>query len=135
MTSRQWSTLYNLIMAIGEFLGKKSGHMECAKILGKFSLVPSLGIVCWMVYCYWTNFYTKYREYYLCTLGLMLIMTYRYCIVLTQNLIRGNKIANSLNKDVIGSIMSYSLLLGIAVGNIISLTFPYLKIYFFEGNE
>ena len=118
-------------MAFGEILGKKTGHFSCTPIFGKLTLLPCILIVFWMIYSYFYNIYNKYSYYWIITLGLMFFMTYRYSAVLTHFLIKGNQTANHINKDVIGSVMSYSLLLGIAAGNLISLTFPFIKNRFF----
>ena len=119
-------------MAIGEILGKLTGHWQCIRPFARASLPPVVIIIFWMLFVYVTDFYAKFHFYHWITLALMLFMTFRYASVLSSYLISGNMAANKTNKDAIGSILNYSLLSGMAFGNLISISFPYIKQMFYK---
>lgn len=104
--------------AMAALLGKPTSFLECNRIYTRILLFLGVIVDILVVFLYWTDAILINQHLVWVFVLSAAFMIYRISAESTYNIYRSRLMSSSKNQEEIGSIMAYSIILGIATGNI-----------------
>ncbi len=131
MSAKTYINISNLVNAIIELLGKPLGYQDFNKVVARIGHFLGVIIAAFLIYVYMTKDFLEYPGIEYLFFVLTGLTMYRTSIGSTYLFVKTSKKARDGTREPIGVLMTYSLVSGIAAGNLVSLGFPYIREAFF----
>lgn len=107
----------NFMGAISALLGKPLSFLACNYYFTKVTLLTGIGIDAFIIFLFYVDAIQYNSGLVWVFLFSAAFMMYRISAEATYNIYRSRMLTGPENKEDIGSIMSYSIIAGIALGN------------------
>lgn len=131
MSAKTYINITNLIAAFSDLLGRPLGDKQFNKVVLKIFHILGLLAAIFIIYVYLTGVYLEYPGMTYVFFVLNAFIMYRTATGITYLMVTASKKAEDDTQEAIGVLMTNVLITGIAVGNLISLSFPSIKSNFF----
>lgn len=118
MSKSLYLNLINFLGAISALLGKPTSFLDCNYYFTKITLVAGIIIDAIIIYLYYVDAISSNSGLIWVFLASSTFMVYRISAEATYHIYRSRIKTGDNNKEEIGSIISYSIIAGIALGNV-----------------
>lgn len=127
MSRTEYINIINFIAAFGDFLGRPFGNFRFNKVLIWVYESSHLMIVAFMLICYLADLVSIYEGLIYTFFVMAGFSIFRTSLHISYFMTEANKKARYEHAETVGVVMTNFLYVGMTLGNLVSISFPYLR--------